>query len=51
MELSAKWYELWYFMDMNASGLLLHLFTKVNKSSYAKFPHIPGFLETCRKNG
>lgn len=30
MELSAKWHKLCYFMETNASGLLLHLFTKTN---------------------
>lgn len=32
----ANWHKLCYFMDLNASGILLHLFTKTNKSNYAK---------------
>lgn len=29
--LRAKWHKLCYFVAMNTSGLLLHLFTKTNK--------------------
>lgn len=43
VKLSAKWCKLCYFMDMT------FLFAKINQSSYAKFPYLPGFLECAGK--